>query len=42
MKKKNEASNALDTAQKVIGIAGGLGAAILTGLQIASHINGKK
>ncbi len=42
MKKKNEASNALDTAQKVIGIAGGVGSLLLTGLQIASHINGKK
>lgn len=42
MEKKNEASNALDTTQKVIGILGGLGAAALTALQIMSHINGKK
>lgn len=42
MKKKNEASNALDTTQKVIGILGGVGSIIATGLQIASHINGKK
>lgn len=42
MKKKNEASNALNTAQKVISIAGGIGSVILTGLQIKNQINGKK
>lgn len=42
MKKKNEASNVLDTTQKVIGIVGGIGSLLYTGLQIASHINGKK
>lgn len=42
MKKTNERADSFDTAQKVIGMLGGVGSLIVTGLQIASHFKGKK
>lgn len=43
MKKSNEQEvDRLGTAQKVINFLGGVGSLIVTGLQIASHVKGKK